>query len=80
VAEAQPLPRIIATDVGSHTPPGKPPRRPPQTGGRHGQAIPTHHPAVVLRSHYRLRALLAIAMVAVVGLTCAVVILAGHDD
>jgi hypothetical protein len=46
-----------------------------------GKAIPTQHPAVVLRSHYRqLRALLAIAMVAVVGLTCAVVILAGHDD
>ena len=42
-----------------------------------GNAIPARHPAVVLRSHYRqLRALLAIAMVAVVGLTAAVVILA----
>ena len=41
------------------------------------QAISTKHPAVVLRSHYvQLRALLAIAMIAVVGLTVAVVILA----
>jgi hypothetical protein len=46
-----------------------------------GKAIPTQHPAVVLRSHYRqLRALLAIAMIAVVGLTTAVVILATDDD
>ena len=45
-----------------------------------GQAIPTQHPAVVLRSHYRqLRALLAIAMIAVVGLTAAVVILAEDE-
>jgi hypothetical protein len=45
-----------------------------------GQAIPTQHPAVVLRSHYtHLRILLAIAMIAVVGLTVAVVILAGSD-
>jgi hypothetical protein len=43
------------------------------------QAVPTQHPAVVLRSHYRqLRALLAIAMIAVIGLSAAVVILA--DD
>jgi hypothetical protein len=43
-------------------------------------AVPTQHPAVVLRSQYRhLRALLAIAMIAVVGLTTAVVILAAHD-
>jgi hypothetical protein len=42
-----------------------------------GKAVPTQHPAVVLRSHYRhLRALLAIAMVAIVGLAVAVVILA----
>jgi hypothetical protein len=42
-----------------------------------GQAIPRQHPAVVLRSHYtHLRALLAVAMIAVVGLTVAVVILA----
>jgi hypothetical protein len=46
-----------------------------------GKAIPTQHPAVVLRSHYRqLRALLAVAMIAVVGLTGAVVILATDDD
>ena len=45
------------------------------------QAISTKHPAVVLRSHYvQLRALLAIAMIAVVGLTVAVVILATNDD
>ena len=46
-----------------------------------GKAIPAQHPAVVLRSHYRqLRALLAIAMIAVGGLTAAVVILATNDD
>jgi hypothetical protein len=46
-----------------------------------GKAIPAQHPAVVLRSHYRqLRALLAIAMIAVVGLTAAVVILATGED
>jgi hypothetical protein len=45
-----------------------------------GKAIPSQHPAVVLRSHYRqLRALLAVAMIAVVGLTAAVVILADDD-
>jgi hypothetical protein len=46
-----------------------------------GQAIPRQHPAVVLRSHFnQLRALLAVAIVAVVGLTAAVVILATNDD
>ena len=46
-----------------------------------GQAIPTQHPAVVLRSHYNhLRALLAITMIAVVGLSAAVVVLVTHDD
>ena len=45
-----------------------------------GQAIPTQHPAVVLRSHYtHLRTLLAIAMIAVVGLGVAVAILATDD-
>ncbi len=44
------------------------------------QVIPKQHPAVVLRSHYvQLRALLVVAMVAVVGLTVAVVILATDD-
>jgi hypothetical protein len=46
-----------------------------------GKAIPTQHPAVVLRSHYKqLRALLAVAMIAVAGLTAAVVILANDSD
>jgi hypothetical protein len=46
-----------------------------------GKAIPSQHPAVVLRSSYTLvRALLAIAMIAVVGLTAAVVILANDRD
>lgn len=43
-------------------------------------AIPSQHPAVVLRSNYQhLRALLVVAMVAVVGLTVAVVILATNN-
>jgi hypothetical protein len=46
-----------------------------------GKAIPTQHPAVVLRSHYQqLRALLAVALIAVAGLTAAVVILANDND
>jgi hypothetical protein len=45
------------------------------------QTIPTQHPAVVLRSHYvHLRTLLAVALVAVVGLSAAVVILAIDND
>jgi hypothetical protein len=41
----------------------------------------TQHPAVVLRSRYQqLRALLTVAMIAVVGLTVAVVVLATQDD
>jgi hypothetical protein len=45
------------------------------------QAIPTQHPAVVLRSHYlHLRALLAIATIAIVGLTIAVVVLAATNS
>ncbi len=44
------------------------------------QTVPTQHPAVVLRSHYRqLRTLLAIAMIAVAGLSLAVVLLATDD-
>jgi hypothetical protein len=44
------------------------------------QTVPTQHPAVVLRSQYRhLRGLLAIAMIALVGLTVAVVSLATDD-
>jgi hypothetical protein len=46
-----------------------------------GKAIPSQHPAVVLRSHFKqVRALLAVAMIAVVGLTAAVVILATDED
>ena len=46
-----------------------------------GQAIPNQHPAVVLRSRYlQMRTLLAIAMVAVIGLTVAVVVLAIDDN
>jgi hypothetical protein len=46
-----------------------------------GQAIPRQHPAVVLRSHYRqLRALLAIALVVVAGLSVALVIVATDDE
>jgi hypothetical protein len=46
-----------------------------------GKAVPTQHPAVVLRSHYRgVRALLAVALAAVLGLSAAVVILATDSD
>jgi hypothetical protein len=46
-----------------------------------GNAIPAQHPAVVLRSHYTLvRALLAVATIAVVALAIAVVILAADGD
>jgi hypothetical protein len=45
-----------------------------------GQTVPRQHPAVVLRSHFnQLRALLAVALIAVTGLTVAVVILASTD-
>ena len=46
-----------------------------------GQPIPAQHPSVVLRSHFKLvKGLLAIAMVAVIALTAAVVILANDED
>ena len=45
------------------------------------QPVPATHPAVVLRSHYtHLRAMLAAAMIAVLGLAAAVVILATDDQ
>jgi hypothetical protein len=45
-----------------------------------GQAIPTQHPAVVLRSRFnQLRALLAVALIAVIGLSIAVVIVANDE-
>lgn len=43
--------------------------------------VPQQHPAVVLRSHYeQLRKLLAVALIAVAGLSGAVVILANDDN
>jgi hypothetical protein len=46
-----------------------------------GKAVASQHPSVVLRSHYRLvRALLAVAMIAVIGLSIAVVMLATDGD
>ena len=43
--------------------------------------ISQQHPAVVLRSHYaHMRALLAVAMIAVVGLTITVVLLATREN
>src|SRR3954454_14129222 len=54
---------------------------PPHKEAVMNQAISTQHPAVVLRSRYQqLRALLAVAMIAVVGLTATVVILAIQDN
>jgi hypothetical protein len=42
--------------------------------------VSTQHPAVVLRAHYvHLRALLAIAVIAVVCLSVAVIVLSTHD-
>jgi hypothetical protein len=62
---------MIATDVSSH----------PTQEEVMGKAVPAQHPAVVLRSHYRqLRALLAVALIAVVALTAAVVILATDGE
>jgi hypothetical protein len=46
-----------------------------------GQAVPSQNPAVVLRSHFnQLRALLAVALIAVIGLTVAVVIVANDEN
>jgi hypothetical protein len=46
-----------------------------------GKAIPTQHPAVVLRSQFNVvRALLALAIIAVIGLSAAVVIVANDDE
>ena len=45
------------------------------------QAIPTQHPAVVLRSHFALvRALLIASLIAVLGLTTALVVVANDDN
>jgi hypothetical protein len=46
-----------------------------------GQPFPSQHPAVVLRSHFKLvRALLIVAMAAIVALSAAVVIVANDDE
>jgi hypothetical protein len=46
-----------------------------------GHAIPKQHPAVVLRSHFNMvRALLGVAMVALVGMTIALVLVANDSD
>jgi hypothetical protein len=46
-----------------------------------GQTVPRQHPAVVLRSHYRqLRALLVIALVAIVGASATLVIVANDEE
>ena len=46
-----------------------------------GQPIPSQHPSVVLRSHYKaVRALLVVAMAALIALAAAVVILADDDN
>jgi hypothetical protein len=45
------------------------------------QTVPTMHPAVVLRSHYRnLKSLLAIALIAIVSLSVTVVMLARDEE
>ena len=46
-----------------------------------GQVIPRQHPEVVLRSHFKtVRALVCVALVAIVALAAAVVIVANDDD
>jgi hypothetical protein len=46
-----------------------------------GQAVPSQNPAVVLRSHFnQLRALLAVTLIGVIGLTVAVVIVANDEN
>ena len=46
-----------------------------------GQAVPSQNPAVVLQSQFnRLRAFLAVALIAVIGLTVAVVIVANEEN
>jgi hypothetical protein len=46
-----------------------------------GQVIPKQHPAVVLRSHFKaVRALLAVALVAICALAAALVIVANDDN
>jgi hypothetical protein len=82
VAGTQPVNHMIVPDAGPRKH-----HRASRRGGRPrleatmSQAVPTTHPAVVLRSHYtHLRALFAAAMIAVLGLSAAVVVLATDDE
>ena len=82
VADTRPPHQMIVTDASSRKH-----HRACRRGGRPeqevvmNQTVSARHPAVVLRSHYtHLRALLATAMIAIVGLTAAVVILAADQD
>jgi hypothetical protein len=71
---------MAAISVATINGPGRP-ASPARTGGSHGKRRPHAAPRIVLRSHYTLvRALVAVAMIAVVGLTAAVVILATRED
>src|SRR5206468_7397053 len=73
----QPPQRIIRATQSKHQPQrGATPR--PQTRSKSmSNTIQAQHPAVVLRSNYQhLRALLTAAIIAIVGLTVAVVVLA----
>jgi hypothetical protein len=80
VAAQKPRRCTIAIDVDQKQQGGQQVDRPGQEAVM-GKAIPTQHPAVVLRSHFNMvRALLAIAMIGLVALTAAVVILATDSD
>jgi hypothetical protein len=82
VGRLRPVGRMIASDVVLTNTTGRLAEA-AALDRRHsmGQAIPRQHPAVALRTHFnQLRALLAVAMVAVVGLTIAVVILATDSN
>jgi hypothetical protein len=62
-------------------PSGRPSRRSLEIGGNYGRDNRRTAPGVVLRSQFdHLRALVAIALVAVVGLTVAVVVVATDED
>lgn len=67
-------------DVGASTTTG-PPHRGRQEEKAMSQTVPSQHPAVLLRSNYQhLRALLAIAIAVILGLTIAVVVLATSSN
>ena len=76
------LPQLPARKLASNQSTGQPPRRTSLTQEAvMGQPIPAQHPSVVLRSHFNLvRALLIIAMAALLASATAVVILANDED